>query len=146
MTKIAEIKLRVIEKLQELVDEGVISQVKPLAYPRSLFSLGLKEFPVVIIDTPSRDGSRLDNQTNEIIYSYDLIYLTRTDLLKDSLTKVEEHIDAICYKFANNETLGGLALAIEPALIQTGVITEANREMVVCVITIKIRCLEELTN
>lgn len=144
MSQTGDIKLKIRDLLQELVDDNIISDVLVLNKPTAIFSLNIDKFPVAVLANNSFSGERLTNRDNEVTHTFEILVIEKTENI-DTDTYLEDLSEEIRKKFADNETLGGLSHAIEPAISQFGPISETDYTMTVMLITLKIRCTETLT-
>lgn len=144
MSQTGNIKLKIRDLLQELVDAGTLAEVLVLNKPTSLFSLQTDKFPVAVVANNSFSGERATNRDNEVTHTFEILVIEKTENI-DTDTYLEDLSETIRKKFADNETLGGLSIAIDPAVSQVGPISETDYSMTVFLITLKVRAIETLT-
>lgn len=144
MSQTGNIKLKIRDLLQELMDAGTLGDVLLLNKPTAIFSLNLDKFPVAVLANNSFTGERATNRDNEVTHTFEILVIEKSDNI-DTDTYLEDMSEIVRKKFADNETLGGLSHAIEPAVSQFGPLSETDYAMTVFLITLKVRTLETLT-
>lgn len=144
MSQTGNIKLKIRDLLEELKDVGTLSDVLLLNKPTSIFSLQTDKFPVAVLANNSFTGERATNRDNEVTHTFEILVIEKTENI-DTDTYLEDLSETIRKKFADNETLGGLSIAVEPAVSQVGPISETDYSMTVFLITLKVRAIETLT-
>jgi hypothetical protein len=143
MSQTGDIKLKIRDLLQDLVNNDTLADVIVLNKPTAIFSLQTEKFPVAVLANNSFSGERATNRDNEVTHIFEILVIEKTDNI-DTDTYLEDLSETIRKKFADNETLGGLSIAIEPSSSQVGPISEADYSMTVFLITLKIRAIETL--
>ena len=144
MSQTGDIKLKIRDLLQELVDNGDLAEVLVLNKPESIFKINTDKFPVAIVANNSFTGERLTNRDNEVTHNFEILVIENSDNV-DTDTYLEDMAEVIRKKFADNETLGGLSIAIEPVVSQFGAISETDYSKIIFIVTLKIRSVEALT-
>lgn len=144
MSQTGNIKLKIRDLLQELVDNGDLGEVIVLNKPESIFKIQIDKFPVAIVANNSFTGERLTNRDNEVTHNFEILVIENSDNI-DTDTYLEDMAEIIRKKFADNETLGGLSEAVEPAISQFGPLSETDYSKTIFLITLKVRSVEALT-
>lgn len=144
MSQTGDIKLKIRDLLQELVDNGDLAEVLVLNKPESIFKINTDKFPVAIVANNSFTGERLTNRDNEVTHNFEILVIENSDNV-DTDTYLEDMAEVIRKKFADNETLGGLSIAIEPVVSQFGAISETDYSKIIFIVTLKVRAVEALT-
>ncbi len=144
MSQTGDIKLKIRDLLNDLVNTGDLADVIVLNKPTAIFSLKTDKFPVAVLANNSFSGERATNRDNEVTHTFEILVIEKTDNI-DGETYLEDLSEVIRKKFADNETLDGLSIALEPAVSQVGPISETDYSMTVFLITLKVRAVEQLT-
>ena len=143
MSQTGDIKLAIRDKLQELVTAQTLGEVIVLSKPVSIFNINADNFPAAVLANSSFDGQRDTNQSNEVTHTFEVLIIEKAENITTD-TYLEDLSETIRKKFAANETLGGKAMAIEPASSQVGPISETDYSMVIFLVTLKVRSIEQL--
>ena len=144
MSQTGDIKLKIRDLLQELVDSGTIADVLLLNKPVGIFSLNTDKFPVAVLTNNSFSGERATNRDNEVTSTFEILVIEKSENI-DTDTYLEDISEAMRKKFADNETLGGLSIAIEPAVSPYAPVSETDNNWVIFFLTLKVRYIEALT-
>lgn len=144
MSQTGNVKLKIRDLLQELVDDNYLADVIVLNKPTAIFSINYEKFPVAVLANNSFTGERATNRDNEVSYTFDVLVIEKSANI-ESDTHLEDLAEIIRKKFADNETLGGLSIAIEPAVSPFGALSETNYDLAIFIVTLKIRVIETLT-
>ena len=144
MSQTGDIKLKIRDLLQDLVDNGTLAAITVLNKPVAIFSLIPDKFPVAVLANNSFTGERLTNRDNEITHTFEILVIEKSENI-DTDTYLEDMAEVMRKKFADNETLGGLSVAIEPSVSQAAPISETDYSMTIFLLTLKVRAVEALT-
>lgn len=144
MSQLGDIKNKIKDKLDELVDAEVIREVVVLNPNDSTFNVNARSFPVAILSSPSSTSSRITNRDNERIHSFEIVVLVKRENVTIN-TYFEDLIESILDKFDNNETLGGLCIAIEPSYSEPQPVPSGDKSISGLAVTLDIRMLKTLT-
>lgn len=144
MSQTGDIKLKIRDLLQDLVNDNTLGEVIVLNKPTAIFDLSPDKFPTAVLANNSFTGERATNRDNEITHTFEILVIDKSDNV-DTDTYLEDLSETLRKKFADNETLGGLSIAIEPSSSPYGPLSEANYDMVVFLLTLKVRVFESIT-
>lgn len=144
MSQLGDIKNKIRDKLQELVDTdpAKLKTVIVLNPMDAAQNLNIPLYPAAILSTPSTKAStRMTNVENERVHTFDIVVLVKKEnISKESPgTYFEDLIEAILNKFDDNEYLGGLALAIEPSTSQPEPVASADKALIAFVVALDVR-------
>lgn len=143
MSQTGDIKLKIRDLLQELVDSGDLGEVVVLRKPESIFKIDINSFPAAIMTPSSFSGIRETNKDDEITHNFEILIVEKADNI-DTDTYLEDLAETIRKKFANKATLDGLSLAVEPVSSAPEPISEADYNLVIFFINLKVRVFESL--
>lgn len=144
MSQLGNIKSKLKDKLNELVDAETLREVVVLNPNDSSFNVDARSFPVAILSSPSSTSSRVTNRDNERIHTFEIVVLVKHENVTGD-TYFEDLIETILDKFDNNETLGGLCIAIEPSYSEPQPVPSGDKSISALAITLDIRMLKTLT-
>lgn len=144
MSQTGDIKTKIKDLLLELVDSNNLAEVIVLNKPMGILNINPEKTPAAILANNSFSGERATNRDNEITHTFEILVMVKSDNI-DTDTYLEDLSETLRKKFANNESLGGNCLAVEPSTTPYGVLSEANYEMAVFLLSLKVRVIETLT-
>lgn len=135
---ISELRKKVREKLDGLVEEGHLKQVIDQTIEFNLLEKVVANYPVAFVVSPSFTSELLDTGNNLRTYTFPIVVILRGTEVDGYI--VDELKEVISDAFDKDYTLGGVANGgITPAASPSSVENHNSKSYIVFVVTISAR-------
>jgi len=144
MSVMGDIKTKIKERLQLLVDAGILGEIQVDDAASDIFERDIGKWPCAILATPSTQSDYFQNTQNTRTHVFEVIVVQKQENIS-SQDAIENLIEAILDKFDTVPNLSGAATGgVEPASSPVEKIPAKGGTYITFAITLKCRVIKDL--